>query len=128
MVIQEVVVLLIACLIAAAIVIVPKLIFKKWLTGWLWVFPVSLVLGYALMYFTTNEDSILHMLKENLIWAFVISMIVVNIKFLISGTKNRVENGRNFFGDIKSELKKMKPKPKKKKESDESDEKLDDEK
>ena len=31
MVIQEIVVLLIACLIAAAIVIVPKLIFKKWL-------------------------------------------------------------------------------------------------
>ena len=91
----------------------------------MWVFPISLVIGYALMYFTTNEDSILHMLKENLIWAFVISMIVVNIKFLISGTKNRVENSRNFFGDIKSEFKKMKPKPKKKKESDEA---LDDEK
>ena len=120
MVIQEIIVLLIACLIATAIVIVPKLVFKKWLTGWLWVFPISLILGYALMYFTTNEDTILHMLKENLIWAFVISMIVVNIKFLISGTKNRVENGRNFFGDIKSELKKMKPKPKKKKESDET--------
>lgn len=118
MLIQEIIVLLIACFLAAVIVIVPKLIFKKWLTGWMLVFPISLILGYVLMYFTTNEDSILHMLKENLIWAFVVSMIVVNIKFLISGTKNRVENGRTVFSDIKSELKKMKPKPKKKKESD----------
>lgn len=120
MVIQEVIVLLIACFLAAVIILVPRLIFKKWLRGWMWVFPISLVFGYALMYFTTNEDSILHMLKENLIWAFVVSMIVINIKFLISGTKNRVTNSKTFFGDIKSELKKMKPKSKKKKDSDES--------
>lgn len=120
MVIQEIVVLLIACLIAAAIVIFPKLVFKKWLAGWLWVLPISLIVGYVLMYFTTNEDTILQMLKENLIWAFVISMIVVNVKFLISGTRNRVENGRAFFGDIKKELKKMKPKRTKKKNDEKS--------
>lgn len=120
MVMQEIVVLLIACLIAAAIVIVPKLVFKKGLSGWLWVFPISLIIGYALMYFTTNEDTILQMLKENLIWAFVISMIVVNVKFLISGTRNRMENGRVFFGDIKKELKKMKPKRTKKKNNEKS--------
>ena len=120
MLIQEVIVLIIACFLAAVIVLVPKLIFKKWLTGWMWVFPISLILGYVLMYSTTNEDSILHMLKENLIWAFVVSMIVINIKFLISGTKNRVTNSKTFFGDIKSELKKMKPNSKKKKDSDEN--------
>ena len=66
------------------------------------------------MFFTTSEDSILMMLKDTLIWAFVISMIVVNIKFLVSGTKKRYDNSKSFMADIKSEWKNMKPSFKKK--------------
>ena len=92
MVFEDVIVLIISLLIAVAIVAVFKLITKKWMEGWVWVFPVSIPLGYVLMFFTTSEDSILMMLKDSLIWAFVISMIVVNIKFLVSGTKSRYNN------------------------------------
>ena len=115
MVFEDIIVLIISLLIAIAIVTLFKLITKKWMEGWLWVFPISIPLGYALMFFTTSEDSILMMLKDSLIWAFVISMIVVNIKFLVSGTKNRYNNGKTFMADIKSEWKNMKPSFKKKK-------------
>ena len=115
MVFEDIIVLIISLLIAIAIVTLFKLITKKWMKGWLWIFPISIPLGYALMFFTTSEDSILMMLKDSLIWAFVISMIVVNIKFLVSGTKNRYNNGKTFMADIKSEWKNMKPSFKKKK-------------
>lgn len=125
MVFEDVIVLIISLLIAVAIVAVFKLITKKWMEGWVWVFPVSIPLGYVLMFFTTSEDSILMMLKDSLIWAFVISMIVVNIKFLVSGTKSRYNNGKTFMADIKSEWKNMKPSFKKKKS--ENNEQMDNE-
>lgn len=125
MVFEDVIVLIISLLIAVAIVALFKLITKKWMEGWVWVFPVSIPLGYVLMFFTTSEDSILMMLKDSLIWAFVISMIVVNIKFLVSGTKSRYNNGKTFMADIKSEWKNMKPSFKKKKS--ENNEQMDNE-
>lgn len=114
MVFEDIIVLIISLLIAVAIVALFKLITKRWMEGWLWIFPISIPLGYALMFFTTSEDSILMMLKDALIWAFVISMIVVNIKFLVSGTKKRYDNSKSFMADIKSEWKNMKPSFKKK--------------
>lgn len=119
MVFEEVIVLVLSILIAGGIIAFIKLVLKKEMSVWTWIFPISMLLGYALMFFTTNEDGILMMLKENLIWAFIISMIYINFKFLISGTKNRVNSGKNFMSEVKSEMKKMKPSFKRKNDGDE---------
>jgi hypothetical protein len=119
MVFEEIIVLVLSILIAGGIIALIKFVFKKDMSVWTWIFPISMLLGYALMFFTTGEDSILMMLKENLIWAFIISMIYINFKFLITGTKNRVSNGKNFMSEVKSEIKKMKPSFKRKDVDDE---------
>ena len=119
MVFEEIIVLVLSILIAGGIIALIKFVFKKDMSVWTWIFPISMLLGYALMFFTTGEDSILMMLKENLIWAFIISMIYINFKLLITGTKNRVSNGKNFMSEVKSEIKKMKPSFKRKDVDDE---------
>jgi hypothetical protein len=60
------------------------------------------------MWATTDKDSFWIMLKEMLIWSFIIAMIYVNIKFIISGTKSRYKSGKGFVAGIKEELGKMK--------------------
>lgn len=119
MVFEEIIVLVLSILIAGGIIALIKFVFKKDMSVWTWIFPISMLLGYALMFFTTGEDSILMMLKENLIWAFIISMIYINFKLLITGTKNRVSNGKNFMSEVQSEIKKMKPSFKRKDVDDE---------
>jgi hypothetical protein len=84
------------------IVLVYRLIRKKSLSGWQWLYPCSLFLGYALTYVIYDQDNYWGIMKNILLYAFVISMISVNIKAIRHGAKSRMEHGKRFLSDVKT--------------------------
>lgn len=104
-----VMVLMTSIAISALIIIIYRIFKKQFFSGIHWLFPASPIVGFIAMYFTSDNDTFLLMLKEVLIWAFIISMVYVNIKCLISGSKRTFNSGKSFISEIKKEWKIMKP-------------------
>lgn len=107
--IETIIVLTLSLLISAVIVLIYRIIKKELPHGIHWIFPISPIIGFVLMYLTSDNDTILLMLKDALIWAFIISMVYVNVKCLVIGSKRTIRSGKGFFTEVKSEWKKMKP-------------------
>lgn len=83
------------------IVIIYRLIRKKLFTGWQWLYPCSLFLGYALTYAIYDQDDYWGIMKNILIYAFIISMVSVNVQAIRRGTKSRMEHGKRFLTEVK---------------------------
>ena len=108
--------------ISAAIVTVYRLIKKKFFTGIMWIFPAAPIMGFVIMYLTSDSDTYVLMLKDSLVWGFIFAMVYVNIKCLIIGSKRTIRSGKGLYSEIKTEWKKMKPSFKKNKGIDEKKE------
>lgn len=116
-------VLLASVSISISTIVVYRIIKKRYFKGVHWIFPISPIVGFFMMYFTSDGDTFLLMLKDVLIWAFILSMIYVNIKCLIFGSKRTFNNGKDFVSEVKKEWGSIKPSFKTKKE--EKDDKKD---
>ena len=102
-------VLMTSIAISTFIIIIYRILKKQFFAGIHWLFPASPIVGFIAMYLTSDNDTFLLMLKEVLIWAFIISMVYVNIKCLIFGSKRTFNSGKNFVSELKKEWKNMKP-------------------
>lgn len=115
--------------IGVLIVVLYKLIFKKMFEGIQWMIPGAFPIGSALMWFTTSSDSYLIMLKEAALYSFIITMIYVNVHFVIKGSKNSLSRGKSFWKNVKSEWNdNIKPTFKKTEKNKDSEEENDDDK
>jgi hypothetical protein len=102
---DEIIVLIISIVLSVGIVGLLKKLLKDKFKGIFWSFPILTVLGYALMWFTSESDTILLMLKDVFLWAFIGFMFFVNFYCIVKGAKSRKEHGKTFWSDIKSEYK-----------------------
>jgi hypothetical protein len=103
MMLEEMLAIGTSIILAVLFCVLYKIISKKSVSGWVWIFPISFPIGSVFMYFFTDSDSYFIMLKDELLWAFIISMIVVNIRFLIFGSKSGIQRGKTFVSDFKNE-------------------------
>lgn len=102
---DEIIVLIISAIIGIGSVFALKLILKDKFSPIFISIPFSIGLGYVMMWFTSESDTILLMLKDVLVWAFIIVMFYVNGKCLIKGSRSRVKHGRGLWNEIKTEYK-----------------------
>ena len=123
MALEEILAIGTSIVLAILFCVLDRIITKKNISGWLWIVPISLPIGSILMYFFTDSDRYIIMVKDILLFAFIISMIVVNVRFIISGSKSGVKRGKAFISDLKNEWNNnIKPTFKKiKKDGDEED-------
>ena len=103
MALEEILAIGTSVILAVLFCVLYRIIAKKNLSGWLWIIPISLPLGSFLMYFFTDSDKYIIMLKDILLFAFIISMIVVNVRFIISSSKSGIKRGKTFISDFKNE-------------------------
>lgn len=101
--IEEVLAIITNIAIGVLIVVLYKLIFKKTFEGMQWIIPGAFPIGSILMWLTTSSDSYLVMLKEAVLFSFIIAMIYINIYFVIKGSKSSVSRGKSFWKNLKTE-------------------------
>lgn len=105
------------------VIILYRIIAKKFFSGIQWIYPGSFLIGYILSYMVYEGDDYLGTMKNILLYAFIVSMIVINIKAIRKGTKSRMEHGKRFIADCKEvfdDAKETLGKKKKKKEKNKS--------
>ena len=123
---SEVLSLLTTAALFLIIVIVYRLITKKFFTGLQWIYPCYLLMGYAFTYVLSDQDGYWEMMKSILLYAFIISMIIINVKAIKRGAKARMEHGQRFISDVKQTYQDVKGsfkrKSKRKKEKSETQE------
>ncbi len=100
---DEIIVLVISMTLSIGIVILFKKLLKDKFKSAFWALPVVTALGYAMMWFTSDSDTVLTMLKDVAIWTFIGFMFYVNFYCIVRGVKSRKEHGQNLLKDIKSE-------------------------
>ena len=116
----EILSLLTAIMLCLIVIILYRIIAKKFFAGIQWVYPASFLFGYALSYMIYDGDDYIGTMKSILLYAFIISMIVINIKAIRKGAKSRMEHGKrmisdlkDIYGDVKENLNKKSTKKKK---------------
>ena len=100
---DEIIVLIISAFVGIGSVVALKFILKDKFNPILISIPFSIGLGYAMMWFTSDSDTILTMLKDVFVWAFIFAMFYVNGKCLIKGSRSRVKHGRGLWQEVKAE-------------------------
>lgn len=99
---EEIIVILITTLLTLGSILLCRLLKHKWFDKWKWMLPISFPLGHIIMYYTTDQDGVLYMVKDVLLWAFVIFMIYVNVRLLIKGTRDGWGRGKKMFSEAKN--------------------------
>ena len=102
---DEIIVLIISMAFSIGIVILLKKLLKDKFKGIIYAIPVLTALGYAMMWFTSDSDTILLMLKDVFLSTFIGFMFFINFYCIIRGAKSRKEHGKTLWSDIKSEYK-----------------------
>ena len=98
----EVLSLLTTIALCLIVVILYRIIAKKFFSGIQWIYPASFFIGYTLSYMIYDGDDYLGTMKNILLYAFIVSMIVINIKAIRKGTKSRMEHGKKMMSEFKS--------------------------
>lgn len=95
---------LIGLALSVAATVVCRLIKKKWLTPLACFAALCPILGYLIMMWTADVTTLWEMVKTMTIWAFVIFMILINVKCLIFSTKRDVGRGKSYVNIIKQSM------------------------
>lgn len=123
---DEIIVLIISIALSTGISILLKKLLKDKFNGLIWSIPILTILGYVMMWFTSDSDTILLMLKDVFLCTFIGFMFFVNFYCIVKGAKSRKEHGKTFWTDIKSEYKNVAGTFKKKKNVEQNKEERDD--
>ena len=115
---EEIVILIIMIALSALITVVFKLVSKKWPTGIRIVFPLSPIVGYGLMYLSSETDTFLTNLWHAVLWGFIFAMIFLNVKYMFIGSKRTVESGKTLYSNIKNSVDNVKTTFKSQKDTD----------
>lgn len=109
MITADIIVLVLSIILAIGVGVLIKFMANKlnFKVGIWWIVPISLPLGWMLQHETCDGDTVFKVLWDSLVWAFVISMIVVNIKFLVLGGRNGFTRSKAMFKDLKESLSDM---------------------
>lgn len=102
MVLAEIIALVFAILaVIGGFILLAKLSQTRQLGIW-WVTPLTFLLGWWIDFETGSSNSIFGTIFNVILWAFVFSMIIVNIKVLISGSQNGLKRTKSMWTDLKS--------------------------
>lgn len=98
---QYVFLAILAVITSAIIITLKKLFTKKLFRGIEWVYPLSPIAGYIYMYFFTTSTVFWTNFKNMMLFAFIVSMIIINVKCLLIGAKRTINSGKTVVNEVK---------------------------